>query len=140
MFDNLREIWERQTASAKALLALGTLLILAALIYLSYAVLRPNYQVLFSDLDPQDAATIVAELDKMKIAYRPGGDETSILVDARQVHSTRLKLMGKGHLRHLPVIDDGKLVGLLSVSNLVKAVLADQAEMIQQLEQYIRGQ
>jgi len=96
MFDNLRELWERQTASAKALLTLGTLLILAVLIYLSYLVLRPNYQVLFSGLDPQDAATIVAELDKMKVAYRLGGDETSILVDANQVHSTRLKLMGKG--------------------------------------------
>lgn len=96
MFDNLREIWERQTASAKALLALGTLLILAALLYLSYSVLKPDYQVLFSDLDPQDAATIVAELDKMKVPYRLGADETAILVDANQVHSTRLKLMGKG--------------------------------------------
>lgn len=96
MFENLRQLWERQTASAKALLTLGTVLILAALLYLSYSVLKPNYQVLFSGLDPQDAATIVAELDKLKIAYRLGGDETSILVDANQVHATRLKLMGKG--------------------------------------------
>jgi CBS domain-containing protein len=55
--------------------------------------------------------------------------------------STRdcLRLMGRGHLRHLPVIDEGQLVGLLSVGNLVKEVLAEQDEMIQQLEQYIRG-
>jgi flagellar M-ring protein FliF len=96
MFNDLREIWERQTASAKALLALSTLLILGVLLYLSYAVLKPDYQVLFSELDPQDAATIVAELDRMKIPYRLGADETTILVDANQVHSTRLKLMGKG--------------------------------------------
>ncbi|MNN59881.1 inosine 5'-monophosphate dehydrogenase [compost metagenome] len=63
-----------------------------------------------------------------------------ISVTSEQNTRDCLKLMGKGHLRHLPVIDDGKLVGLLSVSNLVKAVLADQDEMIQQLEQYIRGQ
>jgi CBS domain-containing protein len=64
------------------------------------------------------------------------------VISVTSAQNTRdcLKLMGKGHLRHLPVIDDGKLVGLLSVSNLVKAVLADQDEMIQQLEQYIRGQ
>jgi len=96
MFENLRQIWERQTALAKAGLTFGTLLIVAAVLYLSYGVLRPNYQVLFSGLDPQDAATIVAELDKMKIAYRLGGDETAILVDANQVHATRLKLMGRG--------------------------------------------
>jgi CBS domain-containing protein len=50
-----------------------------------------------------------------------------------------LRLMGRGHLRHLPVIDDGRLVGMLSVGNLVKEVLAEQDELIQQLEQYIRG-
>ncbi|MNZ84980.1 inosine 5'-monophosphate dehydrogenase [compost metagenome] len=63
------------------------------------------------------------------------------VISVTSAQNTRdcLKLMGKGHLRHLPVIDDGKLVGLLSVSNLVKAVLTDQDEMIQQLEQYIRG-
>lgn len=50
-----------------------------------------------------------------------------------------LRLMGRGHLRHLPVIDDGKLLGMLSVGNLVKEVLAEQDELIRQLEQYIRG-
>lgn len=50
-----------------------------------------------------------------------------------------LRLMGRGHLRHLPVIDDGRLVGMLSVGNLVKEVLAEQDELIRQLEQYIRG-
>jgi hypothetical protein len=37
------------------------------------------------------------------------------------------------------VIDDGKLLGMLSVGNLVKEALAEQDELIQQLEQYIRG-
>lgn len=50
-----------------------------------------------------------------------------------------LRLMGRGHLRHLPVIDDGRLLGMLSVGNLVKEVLAEQDELIGQLEQYIRG-
>ena len=52
--------------------------------------------MLFSGLEPQDAATIVAELDKLKVPYRLGADETTVLVEESQVHATRLKLMGKG--------------------------------------------
>ncbi|SDS91248.1 CBS domain-containing protein [Pseudomonas oryzae] len=65
----------------------------------------------------------------------------SPVISVNSTQNTRdcLRLMGRGHLRHLPVIDDGKLVGMLSVGNLVKEVLAEQDEMIQQLEQYIRG-
>ncbi len=62
-----------------------------------------------------------------------------ISVNSGQNTRDCLRLMGRGHLRHLPVIDDGQLVGMLSVGNLVKEVLAEQDEMIQQLEQYIRG-
>jgi len=96
MFENLREIWRRSSAAARAGLAFGVALIVAAVIVLSWGTLRPDYQVLFSGLEPQDAASIVAELDKMKVPYRLGADETSILVNASQVHATRLKLMGKG--------------------------------------------
>lgn len=96
MFDDLREFWHRQGAPARAGFTLGLLLIVAALVYFSWSVLKRDDQVLFSGLDPQDAAAIVAELDKMKVPYRLGADETTILVDSSQVHATRLKLMGKG--------------------------------------------
>ena len=50
-----------------------------------------------------------------------------------------MNLMTDRHLRHLPVVEDGQLLGLLSIGDLVKAAIAEQAELIQQLEQYIRG-
>jgi len=74
----------------------GAVLILAAVTYFGYMVLRSDYAVLFSDLDPHDTAAIAAELDRLKIPYEVGPNETSVLVDPAQVHTTRLKLMGKG--------------------------------------------
>lgn len=43
------------------------------------------------------------------------------------------------HIRHLPVVEDEALVGLISVGDIVKAVIAEQAFLIQALEQYITG-
>ncbi|MDC4401617.1 CBS domain-containing protein [Acinetobacter baumannii] len=50
-----------------------------------------------------------------------------------------LQLMTDRHLRHLPVLDNGKLVGLISIGDLVKAAMEDQKVLIEQLKQYISG-
>ncbi len=42
-------------------------------------------------------------------------------------------------IRHLPVVDAGRLVGIISIGDLVKAVIADQQEAIEHLQQYING-
>ena len=51
-----------------------------------------------------------------------------------------LQLMTERRLRHLPVVAEGELIGLLSIGDLVKQTIDDQASLIQQLEQYIRGE
>ena len=51
-----------------------------------------------------------------------------------------MNLMTDRHLRHLPVVDNGKLLGLLSIGDLVKETITEQASLIKQLEQYIRGE
>lgn len=48
-----------------------------------------------------------------------------------------MSLMTDRHIRHLPVVEEGDLVGLVSVGDVVKAVMAEQAFLIEQLEQYI---
>ncbi|MGV8860659.1 MAG: CBS domain-containing protein [Pseudomonas sp.] len=62
-----------------------------------------------------------------------------LTVDSHQSIDTCMGIMTDRHLRHLPVVEDGKLLGLLSIGDLVKEAIAEQADLIQQLEQYIRG-
>lgn len=50
-----------------------------------------------------------------------------------------MALMTGKRIRHLPVLDNGKLVGLLSIGDLVKETIAEQQLLIQQLESYIQS-
>ena len=46
----------------------------------------------------------------------------------------------EGHcIRHLPVMDKGRVTGIVSIGDIVKEVIAEQAVLIKVLEQYIRG-
>ncbi|KVG05579.1 hypothetical protein WJ24_26755 [Burkholderia vietnamiensis] len=67
--------------------------IVASLIAAGYFALRPRYQVLFRDLKPQDAATIVAELERQKVPFQVDESSSAVLVPAADAQVMRLKLM-----------------------------------------------
>ncbi|TMA88949.1 MAG: CBS domain-containing protein [Deltaproteobacteria bacterium] len=48
-----------------------------------------------------------------------------------------MAIMTDKRIRHLPVIDEGKIVGIISIGDLVKSIIADQQFIIEQLERYI---
>ena len=50
-----------------------------------------------------------------------------------------MALMTDKRLRHLPIMAGGKLLGVVSIGDLVKQVIADQRFTIEQLEHYING-
>jgi len=51
-----------------------------------------------------------------------------------------MALMTQNRMRHLPVMDGGQLIGLVSIGDLVKATISEQQFIIEQLEHYITGQ
>lgn len=93
---------------------------------------------------------IVTERDyarKVILKERSSHDTPVSSIMSKDVHTASssdsvqhcMNLMTDGRMRHLPVVDDGEITGMISIGDLVKAVIADQKEEIQQLEQYISG-
>lgn len=65
---------------------------------------------------------------------------TSVLcVHSTQTSEQCMQLMTGKRLRHLPVVDDGKLLGMISIGDLVKDIISEQKFIIEQLEHYITG-
>ena len=73
----------------------------------------------------------------------PLGDIMSspvMYVHPNQTSDECMALMTENRLRHLPVMDGGQLIGLVSIGDLVKATISEQQFIIEQLEHYISGQ
>jgi CBS domain-containing protein len=58
--------------------------------------------------------------------------------DASVTHC--MELMTDKHIRHLPVLEDGRLVGIISIGDAVKSIINEQQNIIHHLEGYITGQ
>jgi CBS domain-containing protein len=50
-----------------------------------------------------------------------------------------MQLMTDRHVRHLPVVDGARVIGMISIGDLVKSVIAEQKAQIEQLESYIHS-
>lgn len=62
-----------------------------------------------------------------------------LYVKPTQSNEECMALMTDNHLRHLPVLDNGRLVGMVSIGDLVKDMISEQRFIIEQLENYIAG-
>ena len=62
-----------------------------------------------------------------------------LFVRPDQTSEQCMQLMSNNRLRHLPVVDGGRLVGMISIGDLVKDIISEQKFIIEQLEQYISG-
>ena len=90
----------------------------------------------------RDFVRRVARMERSSSPTTVGDVLTRHLITVGPLDRSRfcMQLMIEKNLRHLPVLEDGKLVGLLSIRDLVKDVIAEQDGLINHLEQYIRGE
>ncbi|MFH1624721.1 MAG: flagellar basal-body MS-ring/collar protein FliF [Pseudomonadota bacterium] len=87
----------KELPTGKKITFFGTLVVsligLATLVVLSQ---RPTFEVLYSNLSPEDAGSILSRLKEQKISYRLSSNGTSILVPVETVYETRLGLASEG--------------------------------------------
>jgi CBS domain-containing protein len=62
-----------------------------------------------------------------------------ICVDPDKSIEEGMAIVTAKRVRHLPVIGDGELLGIVSIGDLVKSIISDREFVIEQLEHYIRG-
>ena len=89
----------------------------------------------------RDYARKVALLDRStkQTVLREVMTSSVMFVRPDQSNEECMALMTDNRLRHLPVIDNGKLVGLVSIGDLVKDIISEQQFIIEQLQHYIQG-
>lgn len=92
-------------------------------------------------LSERDYARKVVLLDRMSRKTRVSTIMTSEVVTVEPA-TTMVDCMGimtERKIRHLPVDVEGTIVGVISIGDVVKAIIAQQRSLIDQLEQYITG-
>ena len=92
-------------------------------------------------ISERDCARKVMLEGKAARDTRVGDIMTTPVVSVAPDHTVDecLRLMTDKRIRHLPVLEGGRLVGVVSIGDLVRHVISRQSETIQFLEQYIEG-
>lgn len=105
------------------------------------ALLVMNGDALRGIMSERDYARKVILLGKSShdLAVRDIMSDKVVSVTPKQTVDDCMALMTGRRIRHLPVIDNGRVVGVLSIGDLVKAVIEMQQQTIQQLESYIHS-
>jgi CBS domain-containing protein len=65
--------------------------------------------------------------------------ESVICVPPEETAEECMALMTEKKVRHLPVLEDEQLIGVISIGDVVKAIIPEQEFIIEQLEHYVRG-
>ena len=101
-------------------------------------------------MDDDEICGIVTERDYARKVIIKGRASDSTMVSeimtsdvlttsSAQTVNSCMELMSEKRIRHLPVVEDNRVIGMISIGDLVQAIISDQQEEIEHLEQYISG-
>jgi len=101
-------------------------------------------------MDGEQLRGIMSERDyARKVIVKGRSSESTLVADimtadvvttsASETVDNCMELMTNRRIRHLPVVEHDEVIGVISIGDLVQAIISDQQEAIQQLEQYISG-
>ncbi len=93
---------------------------------------------IFTERDDARKVALMARSSK-ETPVREVTTSPVLYVRPDQTSEECMALMTENRLRHLPVIDRGNLIGLISIGDLVKDIISEQQFIIEQLEHYIVG-
>src|SRR5262245_23984714 len=91
----IKNFWTGLPVRSRVGIAAGAVVIVGVLAVLGHWAMARAYQPLFTNLADADAATLVAELDRMKVPYHLEAGGRQISVPEEMVHKTRLQLVSK---------------------------------------------
>ena len=92
-------------------------------------------------ISERDVARRIVEKGKCLLDEPVSGFMTEDVFVVKPDQSTHecMQLMSREHFRHLPVVEGGKLVGMISIGDVVRALIGEQESTINGLENYILG-
>ncbi|MBI5757129.1 MAG: flagellar M-ring protein FliF [Planctomycetales bacterium] len=136
----LKQFWTRLSLVAQVIYGGTTLGLLGLVVWVAYWAAKPEYRVLLSGLQTEDAAAIVQKLESDHVAYELASGGTTILVPADCVQKVRMNLavsgLPQGAGKGFELFDDMSMGATPFVQNLnyVRAIQGELARTIMQLE------
>lgn len=137
--NRIKESWGRLGMLARVSIAGGIVGALALVIGLSLYLGKPEFKVLYSNLGPEDANSVIKALQSEKIQYRLTDNGSTIMIPAEKVYDQRIKLAGEGALVGQGIgfeIFDKVKVGQTDFVQKINYTRALQGELIRTISEF----
>ncbi|MBP8029125.1 MAG: CBS domain-containing protein, partial [Giesbergeria sp.] len=105
------------------------------------ALLVMEGQAIVGILTERDYARKIALMGRTSLTTLVSDVMTTAVMYVQPTQSSEecMALMTQNRLRHLPVVDDGMVIGMISIGDLVKDIISEQQFIIEQMKHYISG-